>query len=170
MTEPKIEVTLEDVRARFLEAESRLSEAAGAIEAIEQAAERLGLARESVSAASEQLAGLAAALGEVALGLNANATHLREGVDAIRAGDPAEIKRRIEELDAAFTAMQSVTAERSAALDVTLRERFDDAQRRAQEASVASLTKLARVQLELRVSAAVIGVLVAVSIAMTLVR
>lgn len=111
MTEPTQEITLEEVRTRFLEAESRLNEAADAIAAIEQAAERMGVAHEGVVAAGGQLAGLASSMGDVATSLNDNATHLREGVDAIRAGDPAEIKRRIEELDAAFTAMQSVTVD-----------------------------------------------------------
>ena len=111
MTEQR-PVTLEEVRARFLEAESRLSEAADAVGAIQAAAERIGAAREGLGAAGAQLGNLAAALGGIATSLDDNATNLREGVDAIRAGDPAQIRQQIEELDSAFTAMQSVVGER----------------------------------------------------------
>jgi hypothetical protein len=111
------QVSLEEVRTRFLDSEARLSEAAAAVSSIQEAADRIGSAREGLVATSAQLGGLAGSLGDVASSLAENAIHLREGVDAIRAGDPAEIKRQIEELDAAFTAMQSVTGDRLAKLE-----------------------------------------------------
>jgi hypothetical protein len=117
MTEQTNQISLEEVRVRFLDAEARLSEAATAVGAIQAAAERLGSAREGLGAAGERLGELAASMGDIASSLADNAIRLREGVDAIRAGDPAEIKRRIEELDAAFTAMQSVVGDRLTKLD-----------------------------------------------------
>lgn len=117
MTDQPSPVSLEEVRARFLAAETNLSDAAAAVGAIQEAAARVGSARDGLAAASEQLGELAGSLQEVASSLNDNAVSLREGVDAIRAGDPAEIKRKIEELDAAFTAMQSVVGERLTKLE-----------------------------------------------------
>lgn len=87
-------------------------EAVKAVAAIEAAASPLGSTRESLSTAGDQIAGLATRFGEVADSLGENATNLREGVGAIRPGDPAAIRRQIEELDAAFTAMQAVSGER----------------------------------------------------------
>ena len=117
MTDQTNQVSLEEVRVRFLDAEARLSEAATAVGAIQEAAERLGAAREGLGAAGTRLSELAGSMDQVASSLADNATNLREGVDAIRAGDPAEIKRQIEELDAAFTALQSVVGERLTRLE-----------------------------------------------------
>ena len=111
MTEPS-SVSLEEVRERFLEAEARLGDAAKAIQAIEEAATRVGAARESLTSAGDEIRGLAGQFAEVASALSENADHLRRGVDAIRMGDPAAVRRQIEELDAAFTAMQSTVVER----------------------------------------------------------
>lgn len=112
-------VSLGEVRERFLEAEARLGEASKAIQAIEDAATRVGAARESLSAAGNEIRGLAGQFADVASSLTQNAEELRRGVDAIRLGDPAEVRRQIEELDAAFTALQSVITERLAALDAS---------------------------------------------------
>jgi hypothetical protein len=117
MTVQMDQISLEDVRVRFVDAEARLSDAAVAVGTIREAAERLGSAREGLGAAGARLGELAGALGGVAASLTDNAASLRAGVDAIRAGDPAEIKRRIEELDAAFTAMQSVVGSRLTTLE-----------------------------------------------------
>lgn len=111
MTDPTA-VSLDEVRTRFLEAEARLGDAANAIRSIEDAASQVGAARGSLTAAGEQIRGLAGQFGDVASALSENAEELRRGVDAIRLGDPAEVRRQIEELDAAFTAMQSVMADR----------------------------------------------------------
>ena len=105
-------ISLEEVRSRFLEAEARLGDAAAAIRSIEDAGNRVGAARESLTAAGEEIHGLAGRFGDVASSLTENAEELRRGVDAIRLGDPAAVRRQIEELDAAFTAMQSVTSDR----------------------------------------------------------
>jgi chromosome segregation ATPase len=120
MTEASSVVSLEEVRARFLEAEARLEEASEAVATIEAAAASLGSTRESLSTAGDQVAGLATRFGDVADSLGENATHLREGVDAIRLGDPAAIRRQIEELDEAFTAMQAVTGERMTAVETSI--------------------------------------------------
>lgn len=110
-------VSLEEVRARFLEAEARLGDAAKAIQAIEDAAVRVGAARESLTTAGDEVRGLAAQFADVAASLTENAAELGRGVDAIRLGDPAAVRREIEELDAAFTSMQSVMAERFSGIE-----------------------------------------------------
>jgi hypothetical protein len=170
MTEPAQEITLEDVRARFLEAETRLGEASDAIAAIEQAAERMGVAHDGVVAAGAQLAGLASSMSEVSASLSANAIHLREGVDAIRAGDPAEIKRRIEELDAAFTAMQAVTVERFTKLDAALDERFGAVEQALATNADATASRSSSAQRESRMLWAAVMVLIVVSIALAFAR
>lgn len=118
MTEPTA-VSLEEVRTRFLEAEARLGDAANAIRSIEDAASQVGAARGSLTAAGEQIRGLAGQFGDVASALSDNAEELRRGVDAIRLGDPAAVRRQIEELDAAFTALQSVMADRFAGIEAS---------------------------------------------------
>lgn len=110
-------LTLDDVRLRFLEAQAQLADAGAAVEAIRQSAERLGEAREGLAGAGTQVAALAERFGAVADSMADNAEHLREGVDAIRLGDPTAIRQQIEELDAAFTAMQSVVGERLTAIE-----------------------------------------------------
>lgn len=157
MTEDTKEITLEDVRNRFLDAETRLTEVVAAVAAIQEAAGHLGAAREGLGVASERLGGLAGSMEEVASSLTDNATHLREGVDAIRAGDPAEIRRQIEELDAAFTAMQSVVGDR-----LTKIEQQGVALVAALDAHMAASRRQATIV------AAVLAVLMVVSIAVTL--
>ena len=139
MTEPS-SVSLDEVRERFLEAEARLGDAAKAIQAIEDAATRVGAARESLTSAGEEIRGLAGQFSEVAASLGANAEELRRGVDAIRLGDPAAVRREIEELDAAFTAFQSVVG-----------ERFDANESAQTERSTRSETLSRSLRLELRV-------------------
>jgi hypothetical protein len=105
-------LTLDDVRLRFLDAQAQLADAASAVEVIRESAERLGAAREGLADAGAQVVALAERFGSVADTMAENAERLREGVDAIRLGDPAAIRRQIEELDAAFTALQAVLIER----------------------------------------------------------
>lgn len=159
MAEPKSSVTLEEVRERFLAAEARLGDTSNAIAAIEHAAERLGESRESLAIAGTAVSGLAGRFGEVADALTTNAENLRQGVDAIRMGDPAAIRRQIEELDAAFTAMQSVMGERLGKLEAAL------------VASAAAAAARETIALrERRLIAAMLGVLVVVAIVVGLVR
>ena len=139
MTEPS-SVSLEEVRERFLEAEARLGDAAKAIQAIEDAATRVGAARESLTSAGEEIRGLAGQFTEVAASLGANAEELRRGVDAIRLGDPAAVRREIEELDAAFTAFQSVVG-----------ERFDASERAQTDRDIRSEAASRSVRLEVRI-------------------
>ena len=117
MTESNAVVSLEEVRARFLEAETRLEEASRAVGSIEAAAASLGTTRASLAEAGTGVANLAARFGEVADTLHANAEIFGRASDAIKLGDPAAIKRQIEELDEAFTAMQAVMGERLTELD-----------------------------------------------------
>lgn len=165
MTEPTSQVSLEDVQARFLEAETSLRDAGKAIQSIHDAAERLGVAREGLGAASQRLAELATTLGDVTDSLAANAEQLRQGVDAIKAGDPAAIKRQIEELDSAFTAMQSVVGERLTQLDAKVATLSSEL--------VASATSQAarssRALREARILGAIVVVLLIVGIATSLV-
>lgn len=157
MTEQTNEITLEDVRNRFLDAETRLTETVAAVAAIQEAAGHLGAAREGLGVAGERLGGLAGSMEEVASALTDNATHLREGVDAIRAGDPAEIRRQIEELDAAFTAMQSVVGDRLTKIEQEVAAQV-----------VALGAHMATSRREARIIAAGLAVLMIVSIAVTL--
>ncbi len=113
-------LTLDDVRLRFLEAQSQLADAGSAVEAIRQSSERLGAAREGLVDAGTEVAKLAERFGTVADNLAENADRLQQGVEAIRLGDPAAIRHEIEELDAAFTAMQGVFGERLKAIETAL--------------------------------------------------
>jgi len=119
MTEPAA-LTLDDVRQRFLEAQAQLTDASGAIEAIRQSADRLGHAREGLIDAGKEVSGLAERFGTVADSMSDNAQQLMLGVEAIRLGDPAAIRQEISELDAGFTAFQSVMIERLTELDASL--------------------------------------------------
>ena len=105
-------ITLEAVRTRFLEAETALADANRAITAIQGASMMIGEAKDSVTTSAGQLGALASALADMTGLLGENATALREGVDAIRLGDPAEVRRMLSELDEAFTAFQATTGER----------------------------------------------------------
>src|SRR3712207_347091 len=98
MTE-QASLTLDDVRQRFLEAQAQLTDASGAIEAIRQSAEKLGSAREGLADAGTQVAAMAERFGAVADAMDENAQQLLLGVEAIRLGDPAAIRREIQELD-----------------------------------------------------------------------
>lgn len=109
-------ITLEAVRTRFLEAETALADANCAITAIQGASMMIGEAKDSVTTSAGQLGALASALADMTGLLGENATALREGVDAIRLGDPAEVRRMLSELDEAFTAFQATTGERLEAL------------------------------------------------------
>ncbi len=109
-------ITLEAVRTRFLEAETALADANRAITAIQGASMMIGEAKDSVTTSAGQLGALASALADMTGLLGENATALREGVDAIRLGDPAEVRRMLSELDEAFTAFQATTGERLEAL------------------------------------------------------
>lgn len=170
MTEPGTEISLEDVRVRFMEAEARLTEAAAAVASIEGAAERLGEARDGVIGAGQQLGRLAESMGEIATALTTNATHLREGVDAIRAGDPAEIKRRIEELDASFTATQVVMVERFDGVQAALDGGFGDLKRTAQDGVSTMAARVASFQREVRILAAGLAILSVAAIVTQLIR
>lgn len=154
MTEPST-VSLDEVRERFLEAEVRLGDAATAIRAIEDAAIRVGAARESLTSAGDEIRGLAGQFGNVASSLTENAEELRRGVDAIRLGDPAEVRRQIGELDASFSAMQSVLSERFGSLE-------------AGQAAAAESARAART--ETRIIGALTAILLIVTIVILLVR
>lgn len=163
MTEPKSQVSLDDVRVRFMEAETKLSEAGVAIASIQMAAERLGAAKEGLGTASQRLAELASSFGDVAASLTNNAEELRLGVDAIKAGDPAEIKRQIEELDSAFTAMQSVVGERMTQLDA----KTDALSSQLADLASSSVALEANARRESRIIAGVIMLIVVAGIAVS---
>jgi hypothetical protein len=165
VTDPSA-VTLEEVRDRFLQAETRLGDAASAIQAIEAAATQIGSTRESLMTAGTEVRALAGQFSDVASSLTTNADELRRGVDAIRLGDPAAVRRQIEELDAAFTAMHSVMADRFSHIEATqtsLAAAFDATGNR-QDASAKSM------RTEARIIGAVTALLVALSIVLLLIR
>jgi hypothetical protein len=111
--------TLDDVRQRFLDAETHLAGIGSTLERLSGAAAGIGQARQSLDGAGTALADLATNLGETANELEANATALRQGVDAIRLGDPAEVLRLLHELDASFGAFQRNVIERFTAVDAS---------------------------------------------------
>lgn len=158
-------ISLDEVRARFLAAEERLTEASEAVGAIQQAALDIASTRESLSQAGERLGTLAGSVGEISHSLAENAQHLREGVDAIRLGDPAAIRREIEELDAAFTAMQSVLGERLTAIDQAER----DVNSAITELKAEAAARADRATREGRIIAAIGGILLVVVIVLTLI-
>lgn len=137
-------LTLDDVRLRFLEAQSQLADAGSAVEAIRQSSERLGAARDGLAGAGAEVARLAERFGAVADNLAENADRLHQGVEAIRLGDPAAIRREIEELDAAFTAMQGVFGDRLKTIETALAriEASAQAQRR-ERLIIAAITIIA---------------------------
>lgn len=159
-------VSLEEVRDRFLQAETRLGDAANAIQAIETAATQIGSSRESLMTAGTEIRALAGQFSDVASSLTTNADELRRGVDAIRLGDPAAVRRQIEELDAAFTAMQSVMVDRFThieAAQTSLAARFDATDSR-QDAFAKSM------RTEARIIGAVTVLLVALAVVLLLVK
>ena len=173
MAEQTNEITLEDVRNRFLEAETRLTDTVAAVAAIQEAAGNLGAARDGLGIAGQRLGGLAGSMTEVATGLAENAAHLREGVDAIRAGDPAEIRRQIEELDAAFTAMQSVVGERMSKLEegqAALAVRVTEVLKALAAAQTAVVAQASRSRRDSLVGTVVVAALVIAAIAAGFVR
>jgi chromosome segregation ATPase len=109
--------TLDDVRQRFLDAETSLSGIGATLERLSGAAAGIGQARQSIDQAGASLGQLATRLSETAAELGANAVALREGVDAIRLGDPAEVRRQLNELDAGFGAFQGLVVERLTAIE-----------------------------------------------------
>lgn len=165
MTEPST-VSLDEIRQRFVEAEARLGDAAKAIRVIDDAAMRVGAARESLTSAGDEIRGLAGKFGDVAAALTENAEELRRGVDAIRLGDPAAVRRQIEELDASFTAMQSVMAQRFGGIEdaqTALAATLETVGSR-QEASAKA------VRMEARVISMVTVLLIALAVVLLLVR
>jgi hypothetical protein len=138
-------LTLDDVRQRFLEAQAQLTDASGAIEAIRQSADRLGAAREGLADAGKEVARLAERFGTVADAMADNAQRLMEGVEAIRLGDPAAIRREIQELDAAFTPFQSVMLGRLAPIERSLARADVVAQAQQRESRIATAILLTAV-------------------------
>jgi hypothetical protein len=158
--------TLEDVRQRFLDAETHLAGIGSTLERLSGAAAGIGQARQSLDGAGTALADLATNLGETANELEANATALRQGVDAIRLGDPAEVRRLLNELDASFSAFQKTVIERFTAADTSHAE-LKHAVRSVLEES-RSLSR--RAQFEMRVGLVGLAVLTIAVIALVFVR
>jgi hypothetical protein len=158
--------TLEDVRQRFLDAETHLAGIGSTLERLSGAAAGIGQARQSLDGAGTALADLATNLGETANELEANATALRQGVDAIRLGDPAEVRRLLYELDASFSAFQKTVIERFTAVETSHAE-IKRAVRSVLEES-RSLSRRARI--EMRVGLVGLAVLTIAVISLVFVR
>jgi len=109
--------TLDDVRQRFLDAETSLAAITTTLERLNGAAAGIGQARHSLDQAGAALGELATSLAETATELESNAVALRQGVDVIRLGDPAEVRRQLSELDAEFGAFQATVVERLDAIE-----------------------------------------------------
>lgn len=181
MTDDQIrQPTLDDVRQRFLDAETHLAGIGSTLERLSGAAAGIGQARQSLDQAGTALGALAATLGETADGLEANAAALRQGVDAIRLGDPAEVRRQLSELDAAFGAFQAtVTDGQAAMIDglKTLEER-QSALEEHQSASDRTMStalgeahaQAARARLEMRLGLVAVALLAMLGVVLPLVR
>jgi chromosome segregation ATPase len=155
-------ITLEDVRARFLETESKLREATAAVEELRSGAEGMATTRETLAAASRQLSELSTALTDVAGSLAENADQLRQGVDALRLSDPAEVRRQLDELAEAVAANQVVNSERLDQLEISARAATS-------EAGESTSAWLARNRLEARIGFLVVAGLALIAIAISLV-
>ena len=87
---------LDQIRRRFLEAETELRDAVIALQTLQKSAVQLAEAKGSVAAAAEQLSamqgGLAAATDRLARG----AADLRTAIDAISSADPARLRTELE--------------------------------------------------------------------------
>ena len=158
--------TLDDVRQRFLDAETNLAGIGSTLERLAGAAAGIGEARQSIDQAGTALNDLANGLADTASELEANAVALRQGVDAIRLGDPAEVRRQLSELDAGFTAFQATVVERLTKLEAR-QTTLADTLRGGNEES-AERTK--RAQLEMRLGLIVVAILAVGAIVMPLFR
>jgi hypothetical protein len=158
--------TLEDVRQRFLDAETHLAGIGSTLERLSGAAAGIGQARQSLDGAGAALADLATNLGETANELEANATALRQGVDAIRLGDPAEVRRVLHELDGSFGAFQRTVIERFTAVEASQAE----LKRAVGSVLEESRSLSRRAQVEMRVGLVGLAVLVIAVIVLVFVR
>ena len=159
-------ITLEAVRTRFLDAETALADANRAITAIQGASMMIGEAKDSVTTSAGQLGALASALADMTGVLGDNATALREGVDAIRLGDPAEVRRMLSELDEAFTAFQATTGERLETLATQQRDLGVGVAGLAQAESIGRRRQM----LEVRICIGLVAIAGAVAILASLLR
>lgn len=91
-------ITLDHVRARFMEADRTLREASDSIEAIRGAAQRLGEARDGLTAAGAEVGRMVEAFEQAREQLVAAVATLDEGVVALQRSDPARIVERVNEL------------------------------------------------------------------------
>jgi hypothetical protein len=155
-------ITLEEVRTRFLEAESKLREATAAVEELRAGAEGMATTRETLALGARHLSELSTALTDVGGGLAENADQLRQGVDALRLSDPAEVRRQLDELAEAVAANQVVNSERLGQLEVSARAATS-------EASEATSASIARNRLEARIGFVIVAGLALTSIAASLV-
>lgn len=158
--------TLDDVRQRFLDAETNLAGIGSTLERLAGAAAGIGEARQSIDQAGTALNDLANGLADTASELEANAVALRQGVDAIRLGDPAEVRRQLSELDAGFTAFQATVIERLTALEArqskqveTMSAEFED-----------SLVRSRRAQMETRLGLILVAAIGLAAVAVPLIR
>jgi len=158
--------TLDDVRQRFLDAETHLAGIGSTLERLSGAAAGIGQARQSLDQAGNALGQLAASLGETASELEANAAALRQGVDAIRLGDPAEVRRQLSELDAGFSAFQAIVIERLTAVE----GHQSTLDRTVNAATEESRAHSQRAQLEMRFGLIAVAVLALAAIVLPIVR
>lgn len=115
-------VSLEDVRARFLEAEDHLRRVAVSIEAASKAGAELRQSRESLTAAAEALMAVATEIGKTASGFADHDAALRRAIDLLAAADPAAIREDITLLRSIASDNREAAARQVAALEQSLGE------------------------------------------------
>jgi chromosome segregation ATPase len=102
-------VSLEQVRARFLQADAALRDASASIESVRTASSQLGAARES-------LGNTGAAVAEMVGKLESAVVALQGGVAALGESEPAQIVKRIEVVEGSIAALHAHVGNESSAI------------------------------------------------------
>lgn len=157
-------VSLEDVRARFLEAEDHLRRVAASVQAASKAGAELRESRASLKAAAEALVALATAIGTTAAGFADHDAALRRAIDLLAAADPAAIREDVALLRSIASESREVATRQAAAIAQSIGE-VRAAQTASSEATQASLSAIRREGLV----AIVLGALTLVGVAVVLI-
>lgn len=128
--------SLEDVRARFIEAEDHLQRVAVQIEAASKAGAELRQSRESLTAAAEALIALATEIGKTASGFADHDAALRRAIDLLAAADPAAIREDVALLRAIAAENREAAARQVDTLAQSLGEQHQEEAARADEVRV----------------------------------
>jgi chromosome segregation ATPase len=163
-------VGLEDVRARFTQAEASLARAAKALGHLRSSIEELDGARDELRNVGSVLIQAATTLQSATGSLEGHVQLLKEGVDALKRSDPAQLERRI--VDVQQTMLTSLDKCEARVRDFV--QAASDQQMQAlgrHERALAESANLAqRTRLELRIVMALIVIVAAILAVGTWVR